>query len=102
MQRERYRARAIIPRMGEGAVTATPNVSSVADRVHCPDRILHAVRSVRRRIGDTVAQHGAVAKNHRVRTVSHFRSSAHIVFFPTNDRLPGGLCALRITRALAE
>src|SRR5260370_15835052 len=87
MQRERNRTRTIIPRIGEGAVTAAPNVWSIADRVYCPDRILHAVRRVRGRIGDTVAQHGTVSGTYRVRTTSHFRFSANIVFFAANDRL---------------
>ena len=67
MKGERNRSRTIIAVIVKRSVSATPNIRATANRVHRPNRVLHAVGCVRRRISNSVAQHGAVTMHHRMR-----------------------------------
>src|SRR5688500_16036722 len=65
VEREGNRARTIVSAIIKRSVPAAPDVGLSAKSVRGPDRVLHALRRTRWRIGHSVAQHGPASCNHR-------------------------------------
>src|SRR5205814_9015374 len=70
------------------SVSPTPNIRSIANRVHRPDCMFDAVGRVRRRVSNSIPQHRAISGDYGVRTTYiESRSSRFRIVFVTLDRL---------------
>lgn len=67
MKGKRNRSGTIVTVIVKGSVSPAPNIWATANCVHRPNCLLHAVRGVRRSIGNSVPQHGAISVDHRMR-----------------------------------
>src|SRR5687768_9443649 len=65
VEREGNRARTIVSAIIKRSVPAAPDVGFSAKSVRGPDRVFHALRRARRRIGHSVAQNGPAPCNRR-------------------------------------
>ena len=65
MQRVRDRTRAIVSAVVERPVPAAPDIGLATNGVRGPNRILHALWRVGRRIGDSITQNCPASRHHR-------------------------------------
>ena len=65
VERKGNRSRTIVSAIIKRSVPAAPDVGFPAKTVRGPDRVLHALRRARRRVGHSVAQNGPASCNRR-------------------------------------
>ena len=101
MKRERNCSRTIVTVIAKRSVTAAPNIRTIMNCVHRPDRVFDCVGRVRWRVCDSVSQHRAISWNHRTRTadIETGRSRFRIVFVAI-VRLSGTNRSRRVIRDL--